>query len=147
MNEIETNEETLYTLPQLAELCGATYPKARWAVLNGVITPAKHIGRSRFFTFDQIETLRAYFRQKAEEENNEPPCSVVMPFGQYTNQPLNKIKRGYLRWALANCPLSDELKNDIECVINKMPLPERKPHLTLEEELKLAMGRKWAQDQ
>lgn len=132
-------ENKLYTLPQLAELCGQTYNKVRWAVLNGVINPIQHVGRNRYFSQDQVETLREYFRQKADEENSEPPCSVTMPFGQFAGRPLNKIKRGYLRWALEHCQLTNQLKADIECVINKMPLPERQPPLTLEQ----AMGRRW----
>jgi hypothetical protein len=136
------NDEKLYTLAELAELVDENYNRVRWAHLKGVISPIKKYGRTQLFHCDQVDVLKEHFREKREAEDNEPPCSVLMPFGKFAGRPINKIQKPYLAWVVENCDLSNQLRADIQCVLSGMPLPERRPSPTLNERLEIAMGRK-----
>ena len=62
---------------------------------------------------------------------------TVMPFGKYKNRPLDEIPRGYLRWVLKNCQMSDSLHQAVECMVKALPLPPEP--LSLEAELEAIM--------
>lgn len=53
-----------------------------------------------------------------EEQNDEPPsASVVMPWGKHSGKELRGVPSDYLRWALSQDWLDDDLRADMESVI------------------------------
>jgi hypothetical protein len=63
---------------------------------------------------------------------------TVMPFGKHKGRRLDEVPRGYLRWMLANCDLSHDLKADIEAVVKGEPLP-----LSLDQRVQAMMEQKY----
>ena len=49
---------------------------------------------------------------------------VKMPFGKYTGVELTDIPYPYLKWAVRNCDLNEELRWAITCILRgKLPPP------------------------
>jgi hypothetical protein len=70
---------------------------------------------------------------------------TVMPFGKFAGRPITEVPQRYLHWTLEKYPnLTDALREDIEAVLNGLPLPERDDGEldTLEKQLSRAMGKR-----
>ena len=42
----------------------------------------------------------------------------LMPFGKHRGKPIAKLPPSYVRWLLANCDLSDNLRTQLMAVFN-----------------------------
>ena len=70
-----------------------------------------------------------------------------MTFGKYAGKGLGEIPRGYLRWVLSKCELSDNMRTAIECVVKGLPIPPMPKERSLEDELQEIMQRKQPESQ
>ena len=47
----------------------------------------------------------------------------AMPFGKHKGKRLDKLPKGYLKWMLAECDLSEDLRQAAQCVLAGKPIP------------------------
>jgi hypothetical protein len=46
-----------------------------------------------------------------------PPKPNTMPFGKHKGKTIKSLPKGYLAWLSANCNLSDDLREAVQCAL------------------------------